>query len=111
MPRGSSKGVTDTIRNSEVSITQEELGAKAAVSLGGRAAEEVVFGKDNVTSAASKDLQKASRIANLVVTKFGMNEKVGNISVDTKRDIFRPEVVSEETLAALDREQTEFLEV
>ncbi len=50
-----------------------------AMAMGGKVAEELVFGPENVTSGAASDIQQVSRIARAMVTKFGMSEKLGNI--------------------------------
>ncbi|KAI4454000.1 metalloprotease m41 ftsh [Holotrichia oblita] len=57
--------------------TKKELEAQIMVNFGGRAAEEIIFGADNVTTGASNDIEKASSIARDYVTKFGMSEKSG----------------------------------
>ncbi|CEM09133.1 unnamed protein product [Vitrella brassicaformis CCMP3155] len=53
-----------------------------AVALGGRAAEEVVYGREHVTTGASNDLQQVTRIARSMVTQYGMNDKVGQLNVE-----------------------------
>jgi cell division protease FtsH len=50
-----------------------------AMAMGGKVAEELVFGPENVTSGAASDIQQVSRIARAMVTKFGMSQKLGNI--------------------------------
>jgi cell division protease FtsH len=50
-----------------------------AMAMGGKVAEELVFGPEQVTSGAASDIQQVSRIARAMVTKFGMSEKLGNI--------------------------------
>jgi cell division protease FtsH len=50
-----------------------------ALAMGGKVAEELVFGPENVTSGAASDIQQVSRIARAMVTKFGMSDKLGNI--------------------------------
>lgn len=61
-----------------------ELLHDLVVSMGGRAAEEIIFGKDNITSGASSDLSYASSIARRMVMQFGMSKKGGLEVVDEK---------------------------
>ena len=62
-----------------VSVTMTKYKSMIAMAMGGKVAEELVFGPDNVTSGAASDIQQVSRIARAMVTKFGMSEKLGNI--------------------------------
>src|SRR5699024_2018235 len=57
--------------------TRTELVDRITGLLGGRAAEEVMFGKDNVSTGASNDFQRATAIANKMITEYGMSEKIG----------------------------------
>jgi cell division protease FtsH len=80
IPRGQALGVTLSTPDSDrVSYSTEELEARIRVSLGGRAAEEVVFGK--VTTGAESDLQQLTEIARQMVGRWGMSEKVGPIVI------------------------------
>src|SRR5699024_2581388 len=58
-------------------VTRPELFDRMTGLLGGRAAEEVMFGKDNVSTGASNDFQRATAIANKMITEYGMSEKIG----------------------------------
>ena len=58
------------------------------MAMGGRVAEELIFGPDNVTSGASSDIQQVSRIARAMVTQFGMSEKLGNIDYANRQDTY-----------------------
>ncbi len=80
VPRGIALGVTlATPDNDRVSYSQEELEAKIRTSLGGRVAEEVVYGK--ISTGAESDLQQLTQIARQMVGRWGMSEKLGPITV------------------------------
>ncbi|XP_070712301.1 ATP-dependent zinc metalloprotease YME1L1-like [Pempheris klunzingeri] len=98
IPRGTSLGATQTLPEREqLHQTYNELQAHIDVCLGGRAAEEIIFGINQVTTGCSSDLSKATDIARAMVTVFGMNHNVGYISSDTKN-------LSEATQAIIDNE-------
>ena len=78
IPRGMALGVTWTRPKDEsVHVSKAKLLAKITVSLGGRAAEEIVYGKDNVSTGASQDLINVTDMARKMVTAWGMSEKLG----------------------------------
>jgi cell division protease FtsH len=80
IPRGQALGVTlSTPDNDRVSYSREELEAKIRVSLGGRAAEEVVYGK--ITTGAESDLQQLTQIARQMVGRWGMSDKLGPVTL------------------------------
>ena len=79
IPRGQALGVTLSTPDSDrVSYSREDLEAKIRVSLGGRAAEEVVYGK--ITTGAESDLQQLTQIAREMVGRWGMSDKLGPIT-------------------------------
>ncbi|KAJ2784784.1 hypothetical protein H4R18_000911 [Coemansia javaensis] len=81
MPRGHALGVTVQLPESDrESVSRQEYMAEIDVCMGGRAAEELVFGPDKVTSGCSSDLQRATRVATAMVSQFGMSEKVGLVA-------------------------------
>lgn len=90
-------------------VTQSELENKMAVLLGGRAAEEIVF--EEVSTGAADDLEKATEIARHMVTRFGMSEKLGQVTYAARQQAFLgeglgnigPREYSEETAAEIDR--------
>ena len=78
IPRGMALGITWTRPKDEsVNVSKAKLLAQIAVSLGGRAAEEIVYGKDYVSTGASQDLQNVTNIARKMVTAWGMSDKLG----------------------------------
>jgi cell division protease FtsH len=80
IPRGMALGVTLSTPDSDrVSYSREDLEAKIRVALGGRVAEEVVYGK--ITTGAESDIQQLTQIARQMVGRWGMSEKIGPIAV------------------------------
>jgi cell division protease FtsH len=82
-----------------------------AVALGGRIAEEIVFGEEEVTTGASNDLQQVARVARQMVTRFGMSDKLGPVALGRQqgnmflgRDIAAERDFSEATAATIDDE-------
>jgi len=81
IPRGMALGVTWTRpKDEKVHVSKAKLLAKIAVSLGGRAAEEIVYGKENVSTGASQDLINVTDMARKMVTAWGMSEKLGTMA-------------------------------
>jgi cell division protease FtsH len=80
IPRGMALGVTLSTPDADrVSYSREELDAQIKVALGGRAAEEVVYGK--ITTGAESDIQQLTQIARQMVGRWGMSDKLGPVSV------------------------------
>ncbi|XP_071499140.1 ATP-dependent zinc metalloprotease YME1L1-like [Diadema antillarum] len=85
MPRGPTLGHVSLLPdNDQWSETKSQLLAQMDVCMGGRVAEELVFGTDNITTGASSDFEQATKIAQLMVTKFGMSEKLGVMTFQDK---------------------------
>ena len=81
IPRGYALGVTWTKpKDEKVHTNKAKLLAQITVSLGGRAAEEIVYGKDRVSTGASQDLINVTNIARKMVTAWGMSERLGNMA-------------------------------
>ncbi|XP_039380336.1 ATP-dependent zinc metalloprotease YME1L1 isoform X3 [Mauremys reevesii] len=99
MPRGPTLGHVSLLpENDRWSETRSQLLAQMDVSMGGRVAEELVFGSDHITTGASSDFDNATKIAKLMVTKFGMSEKLGVMTyADTGK-------LSPETQSAIEQE-------
>ncbi|WP_045809151.1 ATP-dependent zinc metalloprotease FtsH [Candidatus Neoehrlichia procyonis] len=78
IPRGRSLGLVMRLPESDrVSHTREKMIADLTVAMGGRAAEELIFGYNKVTSGASSDIQQATNLARSMVMKWGMSDKIG----------------------------------
>jgi cell division protease FtsH len=78
IPRGRALGLVMRLpKGDQFSVTREKLKADLAVAMGGRVAEELIFGYDKVTSGASSDLQQATKMARSMVTEWGMSDKIG----------------------------------
>src|ERR1700694_1594820 len=87
LPRGPSLGVTQfTAEEDRYNYSRQTLMARIAVGLGGRAAEELTFGADHVTTGAENDLQVVTDIARNMVTRWGMSEQVGVLFADYRAD-------------------------
>lgn len=88
VPRGSALGMVSMLsEKDELSWSRKQLMARLDVAMGGRVAEEIVFGTENVTSGAASDLETATKIARAMVTRFGMADKVGPVSHGDKDDV------------------------
>uniref|UniRef100_A0A8D0AC58 ATP-dependent zinc metalloprotease YME1L1 n=1 Tax=Sander lucioperca TaxID=283035 RepID=A0A8D0AC58_SANLU len=99
MPRGPSLGHVSMLpENDRWSETRSQLLAQMDVSMGGRVAEEIIFGHEYITTGASSDFDSATKIAKMMVTRFGMCEKLG---VMTYTDMTAQ---SPETQAAVEHE-------
>ncbi|TFK11903.1 myoD family inhibitor domain-containing protein-like [Platysternon megacephalum] len=99
MPRGPTLGHVSLLpENDRWSETRSQLLAQMDVSMGGRVAEELIFGIDHITTGASSDFDNATKIAKLMVTRFGMSEKLGVMTyADTGK-------LSPETQSAIEQE-------
>ncbi|XP_059445573.1 ATP-dependent zinc metalloprotease FTSH 11, chloroplastic/mitochondrial [Corylus avellana] len=82
MPRGSALGmVTQLPSNDETSISKKQLLARLDVCMGGRVAEELIFGQDHVTTGASSDLHTATELAHYMVSNCGMSDAIGPVHI------------------------------
>ena len=92
-----------------LSVSYTKYRSKIAMAMGGKVAEEVIFGPDKVTSGAASDIQQVTRIARAMVTQFGMSEKLGNIDYANEQQSFLgagqgPSSASPETQRVIDAE-------
>ncbi|MBI3452187.1 MAG: cell division protein FtsH, partial [Rhodospirillales bacterium] len=118
IPRGRALGLTMSLpERDKYSLSKTELASKIAIMFGGRVAEELVFGPENVTTGASNDIQQATNIARRMVTEFGMSEKLGRVRYNAnEQEIFlghsvtQTQNVSEETSRLIDEEIRDLIE-
>lgn len=112
IPRGMALGVTLTLPEKDhLTMKKSQILDTITMILGGRVAEEIVYGKDSITTGASNDLEKVSALARNMVTKYGMSEKMGNMAygkdeqhVFMGRDFGVRRDFSEEVAAEIDKE-------
>ena len=115
IPRGQAGGLTFFTPSEERMesglYSRSYLQNQMAVALGGRVAEELVYGEDEVTTGASNDLQQVARVARQMVTRFGMSDKLGPVALGRSqggmflgRDIAAERDFSEDTAATIDKE-------
>ena len=112
IPRGRALGVVWTLpERDKYSHSREYLEANISKAMGGRVAEEMIFGHDKVTSGASSDIQMATKLAKDMVTKFGMSNALGPLSYGENEDeiflgrsIARQQHMSEDTSKKVDAE-------
>ncbi|MBI1219045.1 MAG: ATP-dependent zinc metalloprotease FtsH [Rhodobacteraceae bacterium] len=80
IPRGRALGLVLSLpERDQLSVTYTKYKSKIAMAMGGKVAEELIFGKENVTSGAASDIQQVSKIARAMVTQFGFAQSLGNI--------------------------------
>ncbi len=115
IPRGRAGGLTwftpSEDRMESGLYSRSYLQNQMAVALGGRLAEEIVFGEEEVTTGASNDLQQVTRVARQMVTRFGMSDRLGPVALGRQngnvflgREIASDRDFSDETAAAIDEE-------
>ena len=112
IPRGRALGMVMRLpERDQLSVTREKMHADIAVAMGGRIAEEIIFGHDKVTSGASSDIEMVTKMAKNMVTKYGMSQELGTIAygeneeeVFLGRSVTKQQNMSEETAKKIDIE-------
>ncbi len=112
IPRGMALGITLTLPEKDhLTMRKNQLLDRIKMILGGRIAEELIYGKDNITTGASNDLEKVSALARSMVQTYGMSEKMGNLAygkdqehVFMGRNFGNTRDFSEEIAAEIDKE-------
>jgi cell division protease FtsH len=90
IPRGRALGLTMNLpERDRLSMSLKEMNAKVAMIYGGRIAEELIYGKENVTTGAASDIQQATRLARAMVTQYGFSDKLGRLRYeDNQEEVF-----------------------
>ena len=106
IPRGRALGMVQYLpEDDKLSQKRIQMTSRLAMAMGGRVAEEIKFGEENVTSGAMGDIQMATRMARAMVTRFGLSDEIGPIDYGDDGDPYqRPVHVSEETSRKIEEE-------
>ena len=118
IPRGRALGMVMRLpEKDEYSQSREKMHDSLAIAMGGRVAEELIFGYDNVTSGASSDIQMATNLAKNMVTKWGFSDKLGPLlygedeqEVFLGRSMTQSQSMSDETSRLIDSEVRRFVD-
>jgi cell division protease FtsH len=112
IPRGRALGMVMQLpERDKLSMSLEQMTSRLAIMMGGRVAEELVFGRQKVTSGASSDIEQATRLARMMVTRWGLSEQLGTVSYGENQDevflgmsVSRTQNASEATVQKIDSE-------
>jgi cell division protease FtsH len=118
IPRGRALGVTWNLpERDRYSMSMKQMKARLALCFGGRIAEQLIYGKDELNTGASNDIQQATDMARAMVMEYGMSEKLGWLRYrDNQDEVFlghsvaRSQTVSEETARLIDQEVRKIIE-
>src|SRR4030081_3968621 len=118
IPRGRALGMVMQLpERDKLSMSLEQMTSRLAIMMGGRVAEELVFGREKVTSGASSDIEQATRLARMMVTRWGLSEALGTVSYGENQDevflgmsVSRTQNASEATVQKIDIEIRRFVE-
>jgi cell division protease FtsH len=112
IPRGRALGMVMQLPEGDrYSMSYKYMISRLAIMMGGRVAEEFKFGKENITSGASSDIEQATKLARAMVTRWGFSDKLGHVAYgENQEEVFlghsvaRTQNVSEETAQIIDAE-------
>jgi cell division protease FtsH len=112
IPRGRALGMVMQLpERDKLSMSFEQMTSRIAIMMGGRVAEEMIFGHDKVTSGAQSDIEQATRLARMMVTRWGFSEELGAVAYGENQDevflgmsVARQQNVSEATAQKIDGE-------
>ncbi len=112
IPRGRALGMVMQLPEGDrLSMSYRQMTSRLAIMMGGRIAEELTFGKENVTSGAQSDIEQATRLARAMVTRWGYSDELGTVAYgENQEEVFlghsvsRTQNISEETSQKIDQE-------
>src|SRR5207248_2538507 len=112
IPRGRALGMVMQLpERDKLSMSLEQMTSRLAIMMGGRVAEELVFGREKVTSGAASDIEQATRLARMMVTRWGLSEALGTVAYgENQEEVFlgysvsRQQNISEATVQKIDAE-------
>ena len=112
IPRGRALGMVMQLpERDKLSMSLEQMTSRLAIMMGGRVAEELIFGREKVTSGAASDIEQATRLARMMVTRWGLSEELGTVSYGENQDevflgmsVSRTQNASEATVQKIDYE-------
>ncbi|MBV8840075.1 MAG: cell division protein FtsH, partial [Alphaproteobacteria bacterium] len=112
IPRGRALGMVMQLpERDKLSMSVEQMTSRLAIMMGGRVAEELVFGKERVTSGASSDIEQATKLARMMVTRWGLSDELGTVAYgENQEEVFlgysvsRQQNISESTAQKIDAE-------
>jgi cell division protease FtsH len=112
IPRGRALGMVMQLpERDKLSMSYEQMTSRLAIMMGGRVAEEIIFGHDKVTSGAASDIEQATRLARMMVTRWGFSSELGTVAYGENQDevflgmsVSRQQNISESTAQKIDAE-------
>jgi cell division protease FtsH len=112
IPRGRALGMVMQLpERDKLSMSLEQMTSRLAIMMGGRVAEELVFGRDKVTSGAASDIEQATKLARMMVTRWGLSNELGTVAYgENQEEVFlgyavsRQQNISESTSQKIDSE-------
>ena len=112
IPRGRALGMVMQLpERDKLSMSLEQMTSRLAIMMGGRVAEELVFGREKVTSGAASDIEQATKLARMMVTRWGLSDTLGTVAYgENQEEVFlgysvaRQQNISEETAKKIDGE-------
>jgi cell division protease FtsH len=118
IPRGRALGMVMQLpERDKLSMSYEQMTSRLAIMMGGRVAEEIIFGHEKVTSGAASDIEQATRLARMMVTRWGFSSELGTVAYGENQDevflgmsVSRQQNISEATAQKIDAEVRRLVE-
>jgi cell division protease FtsH len=105
VPRGGALGMVIRLPEGDrYSTSRAKMLANLSVGMGGRVAEEIIFGDDQVTSGASGDIKQVTSLSRAMVTEWGLSDKIGMVDYGEDQNDYKPKQISSETAQTIESE-------